>query len=42
MRGMVGDLQAAFLAFGIIAGVFAIGACLLRLRRAAAPSGAFS
>ncbi|MBB3221979.1 MFS transporter [Pseudoduganella umbonata] len=42
MRGLVGDLQAAFLAFGIVAGVFAIGACLLRLRRPPAPSGAFS
>ena len=42
MRGWVGDLQGAFLAFGIIAGVFAVGACLLRLRRPPAPSGAFS
>ncbi|GGY13259.1 MFS transporter [Massilia dura] len=42
MRGWVGDLQGAFLAFGIVAGVFALGACLLRLRRPPAPSGAFS
>ncbi|HEX8606690.1 MAG TPA: MFS transporter, partial [Pseudoduganella sp.] len=42
MRGWVGDLQGAFLAFGVIAGVFAVGACLLRLRRPPAPTGAFS
>jgi hypothetical protein len=42
MRGWVGDLQAAFLAFGIIAAVFALGACLLRLRRPPTPSGAYS
>lgn len=42
MRGWVGDLQTAFLAFGIVAGAFAIGAALLRLRRRPAPSGAFS
>ncbi|WP_338759901.1 MFS transporter [Massilia sp. METH4] len=38
MRGLVGDLQGAFLAFGIIAGVCALGAVLLRLRRPPAPA----
>jgi MFS family permease len=41
MRGWVGDLQNAFLAFGIIAGVCALAACLLRLRRPAPSAQAF-
>lgn len=32
MRGAVGNLQGAFLAFGLIAAACAVGACLLRVR----------
>jgi MFS family permease len=37
MRTSVGNLQAAFLAFGLIAAACAVGACLLRLRAARPP-----
>ncbi|MYM83392.1 MFS transporter [Duganella sp. FT50W] len=38
MRGYVGNLQGAFLAFGLIAAACALLACLLRWRAPAAPS----
>ena len=38
MRGAVGNLQGAFVAFGVIAAVCALAACLLRLRAPASPS----
>jgi MFS family permease len=40
MRGAVGNLQGAFVAFGLIAALCALLACLLRWRAPAAPSGA--
>jgi MFS family permease len=39
MRGAVGNLQGAFVAFGVIAAVCALAACLLRWRAPASPSG---
>jgi sugar phosphate permease len=38
MRGAVGNLQGAFVAFGVIAAVCALFACLLRWRAPASPS----
>jgi sugar phosphate permease len=38
MRGAVGNLQGAFVAFGVIAAVCALAACLLRWRAPASPS----
>lgn len=38
MRGAVGNLQGAFVAFGVISAVCALVACLLRWRAPAAPS----
>jgi MFS family permease len=42
MRGWVGNLQGAFLAFGLLAAVCAVLACLLRWRAPPAPSRAVS
>lgn len=40
MRGWVGDLQGAFVAFGVIAAVCAVVSCLLRWRAAPLPTSA--
>ena len=38
MRGAVGNLQGAFVAFGVISAICALLACLLRWRAPASPS----